>query len=436
MIVLTRWFTTLVLPLLATVAYPAEVDVVFTNPNCQAKDYLVVTTDMKGDAVSQTSGHYYCDSADFSDWDFSESPLARRLSSSLIGETVSEVSLVDYYLTEPSFARWICELDFTSDAIISIYYQHTTDSIGHMSREFAEGLAACSREVRFFDAGCDRFSDGNKCKGGNLNIIHATVFAISTVSGRHVALLGSGNINKSLYANLEDWIVIDSSDVMTVDYRYKCIFQALDRIVGLRYPPLQYFRTAYRECVSSWGAGNAPGLLRFAVLPEDEDWLRQQLREAIEKASEIDIAVQFLTDPEIIEALKSSDATIRVVLDDDYYWGLIGSSFGVVSKEEAVLIQGLLARDNVDYRFLITNHHGESGLTNTNHLRFIRTRGHRSAVFTGSAHLRAGSLANNLEVQLIIEHTSTLEKYDAVFHSLFLAGLVRERMLAADVPAK
>ncbi|WFU56832.1 phospholipase D-like domain-containing protein [Bradyrhizobium pachyrhizi] len=433
----------MIVPPLALAQTPSiHSDVVFTNPHCSTKRYLVETTDRTADVMTGPTGGYYCSSADFLNWHFETSDLGKTIDKMIGERKISRVALSDYYYSEKSFVDWLCSRSFTDEATIRVYYQHTTDERGHLAADFAQSMASCRKRVEFFAVGCDVFAENNKCNGGNVNILHSKVIEFELDNGVSVAVFGSGNLNKALYANIEDWVILASRDKAGFSFRYNCLFRTLDEVTGLRYAPIAFFSTTYRRCTSSWDGGEldaAPGV-RFGILPADSDWFRSKLTKQIAQAAEIMISAQFLSDPAVVAALEASTSRIRVVLDDDFYWTLeTKTPTGVVSLEDTTALEPLLRRPNVEVRYVMTNHHNLSGPGNTNHLRLIILRGQEASgnsVFTGSAHLRKGSLDQNIEMQLILDEPHLFERYVKFFEDLYERASTPARMPILDIPAR
>lgn len=416
----------------------AEIAPVFTEPDCSNKPYIVAVTDSNGSPLPYPPGGLYCNENDFDAWDFSKSNYAAKIDELIGGEQVQNIYLANYFYSDISFANWLCDI---SDAAVNIYlyYQSSGSTYDHISKDFADSLGRCDGTVVFREIGCDIFEEQNRC-GGGANILHAKVSLFEMSNGELVVFSGSGNANKSFYANLEDWQIWRTSHREGVGIRIRCLFDVLEEISGLRIVPIGFFERVNKQCLSSRNlelSERTPNI-KIATLPSDSDWYRQEIIRAINSADRVLVTSQFLDDPEIVGAILEKIGSVTMVMDDDWYWALKGiTSSEIIGQSDVANFETAFLNGDLNISFLLTNHHSEARLKNTNHLRYLVTQsaGGAPVVFTGGAHLKEGSINLNIEIQYVLSDPETVSGYLEHFSRLEARSLKADQMPIFDAPA-
>jgi hypothetical protein len=384
-------------------------------------------------------GGLYCNESDFDNWDFAQSIFAKKLNDLIDKKKIKNIYLSDYFYSETSYARWLCDASVGLVGHIYLYYQSSGSTYSHISREFADTLANCGAPISFREVGCDVFDTPDRC-GSGVNILHAKVKLFEFFDGSFVVFSGSGNANKSFFANLEDWQIWNSDFSTGNGLRAFCLFEVLEEISGLRIVPVGFFTKVYKQCLSSRNlklAGDTPGV-RIAALPSDADWYRNEIIRAIENADRIYVSSQYLDDPEIVAAITAKVETVSMIMDDDWYWALKGlTSSNIVGVDDVAPFKSAFQAGDLNISFLLTNHHSEASLRNTNHLRYLiaRSESGESFVFTGGAHLKQGSIELNVEIQYILSDPSSVSTYLEHFSRLEAKSLTADQMPVFDAPA-
>lgn len=412
----------------------------FTEPNCATKDYIVEVKDVVGDDLEGPPGGLYCDETDFPDWDFAESAFAELLDELFSERRITNVYMSDYFYTDVSFATWLCERLIGTEARVLTYYQSSANTYAHISRAFADTLSQCHERVEFRKIGCDVFKNPEVCAPG-LNILHAKVKLFELDDGTFVSFSGSGNTNKSFYANLEDWQVINGEINSSQGIRFYCLFDALSETAGLTYTPVGFFDRLNKQCLSTRNvvSANSLGDIGIGILPSDSTWFRGRVVSSLEDASRIYIVAQFFDDPEFLLPITEKIRNVEMIMDDDWYWALEGAqASSIVSILDVEAFQKHYDEGTLDISFLLTNHHEESRMKNTNHLRYVITEKSDGEleVFTGGAHYKKGSLELNYEAQFVISDQEIAEQYLTHFHRLKLRAVGPSQMPAFDAPAQ
>jgi len=124
-------------------------------------------------------------------------------------------------------------------------------------------------------------------------------------------------------------------------------------------------------------------------------------------------------------------------MDDDWYWASVyKKDVGVAGAAKVATLAPLFGRPNVRVRFLQTNHNGDGGLRNTLHTRIIMVGPAEGLgkIFTGSAHLRSGSLQSNFEGLVILRDPDAVSSYRNFLEDIWARGLPAADMPIAEVP--
>ncbi|WP_436039196.1 phospholipase D-like domain-containing protein [Rhizobium sp. LjRoot98] len=416
-------------------------------PTCQTRQLITPTTSDSGLNITSTRGEVFCTAKDFKADAAESSRLISELKARLSGRTIQDLRLSAFYFSSPEVARWICVQHYTSDAKLTIFNQTSTGR-EHLSPEFTAAMESCPIIPRFLEVGCNVFggdeandaaandSETAVCRRGRVNILHTKLVWMRLDNNQVVMAAGSGNFSRSLYANIEDWIVFQRPIGSSLERQLYCIFDTLYENAGVPELAVSYVASLYRGCVSSWGASAGEENIRFSMLPSDDDSYRDTIVKTITSASELTIVPQLLTEPAIINALNQTSAKVRIILDDDYYWALKKQErVGVISYQEALPLATLLAKPGVEVRYLQTNHKGDDAFTNTLHTRLIFAKSQEKAVvITGSPHLKAGSFRLNFENVAVLSDVAMTNSYQSDLDQLWSRGIPEPDMPTQDIP--
>lgn len=421
------------------------VTAVFTLPECDGFKYPVEISRNGGGMTAGPFGNVYCDGTRKYQTSTIKSELMTRLEKALAGKQINGIDIAAYYIDDADFAEWVCGLPFIEGAMIRIFYQTWFSGQPHVSNDFYGALKSCKASVVFIPVGCDLFDQGSaeatlgrKCMG-KVSIMHAKIGRFVLEEGDTVVFTGSGNLNKSLYTNIDDWLIHELPVKDSQARRFECIFSSL--LAHSTHDPLSSTESkkAFENCVESITSSADDQGLSMTLTPFAGIEYFNKIVENLEQAEEVMIASQFLDDRRVVAAIqKNSTGKFRIVLDDDNYWAQRnGTDTGYANGSRAQLLSALAPKANVEIRFSQTNHHGSAIERNMLHTRIVIVR--RSGIYTvhaGSAHLRQNSFIRNLEVQYEINAPSLTESYRAFFESLWARSLQYRDMPLLDVPAK
>lgn len=411
----------------------------FSLPNCMAYAFPIALSSESGKVVTGPKGGRFCTSADFSSPLSERSEVLRALKGATSGRTVSAVITSSYLYAEPGFAEWLCSLNYAADAGITLLAQRTSDGSGRVSQAFSDAMASCTVAPRFIYFGCDVFdaesltAGSGACSRGRVNILHLKSAYLTFTDGTVAVLLGSGNFNRSLYANMEDWILYTGPMASSLSAAVICTARSVQTGSGKNVDADSMAEEA-RRCISTWPAMPPVNGFTLEFAPTQGAAFHQRLLAAIETADAIDVAAQALEDPDLVKALLDNKAaTVRVIADDDWYWALRKrADYYTASYEKLKWVQQL---PKASVRFLQTNHANVGGVGNTLHTRMIAvTKAGTRTVFTGSAHFRPGSLTRNVEHLLTVTDPSATQLYRDFLDALWNSGVSWEDMPLVDVP--
>ena len=325
-------FLLLVLGLLY--ARPAFADeVVFTLPNCEGYNYPVKLETHGPNLLQAPVGHLYCEASKLRT--SNNYALTEAIDQALGTRTVVEVDIAAHYFVDESFADWLCSLSWADDGQIRIYHQHWESGVSHVSTEFYRQLRACGTPTQFLPLGCDIFDDSaaptsnnsspsRLCKYGSVNLLHANIGRFLTTNGESIIFTGSGNINKSLYANIDDWLILERSKSEPLSAGVECIFATLKAFTGRINVPVAEFRSKQKSCLETASLTNVRTAPQLILTPLGGTKYFSTVIADIADADSVWIASQFLGgDKRIIDALsQKTQGDVRILLDDDNAWNV------------------------------------------------------------------------------------------------------------------
>ena len=422
-------------------------EVVFTLPHCTGYDYPVELSTRDGKFLKGPAGGLYCDASKI---DVSDGyALTQTIDQTLGARIVRSIDLTAYYFRDKRFAEWICSLSSTDDAPINIFHQRWITGVSHVSDEFHDGLQECSARVRFHPIGCDIFDDAapstpdestssEHCKLGFVSILHAKIGRFVTTSGETIIFAGSGNINKSLYANVDDWLVFDRDQSDPLAKQFRCMFSTLHEFSGKMNVRVKEFRLEHASCLDGAKETSVSTEPQIILTPYGGTQYFSNVVSAIGEAEIVWIASQFLDDNRIIRALSQrSKGELKILLDDDNYWSMEKRrNVGYAEWDRVKRLWVLKGRPDTQIRYLQTNHHSSGKNMNMLHARIIITStGGHWRVYSGSAYWRQNSFVFNIEQQVIIEKPELVSRYKTFFERLWKDGLSATQMPFVDVPA-
>ena len=423
-------------------------EVAFTLPNCPGYRYPVTLETHGPDTLTEPVGGIYCEASRlFASGSY---VLTDALERALGPSTILNVDLAAYYFVDESFADWLCSLSWAKAGRMRIYHQKWESGVPHVSSAFHSRLRACDTPAQFIPLGCDIFDDrmttnstsstsSTLCKFGSVNLLHAKLGRFLTTSGERIIFTGSGNINKSLYANIDDWVILKRVKPVPLTNRVDCIFSTLNEFIGKTNVKVKEFRSIQQSCLEAANLTNVSTVPHLILTPLDGAQYFSNVISAIKEADNVWIASQFLGgDKRIIDALSQKDqGNVKILLDDDNYWSLYTKrDYGYAKYQRTKRLSSLQGRADLEIRYLQTNHHSTGKDRNMLHTRIIMTsKGADRRVYTGSAHWRQNSFVFNVEQQMIIERPELVEQYFTFFNDLWQRGLSAASMPLLDVKA-
>ena len=422
-------------------------EAVFTLPNCTGYEYPVALSTRDGNTIEAPAGGLYCEASKVQTSD--GYALTETLGRTLGARTVRRVDLTAYYFRDKKFADWLCSLSWTDDALINVYHQRWESGVPHVSNEFYGRLRECSTPVRFRPVGCDVFDDSVAsvpdastspalCKRGSVAILHAKIWRFITTNGETIILTGSGNVNKSLYANVDDWLVLERSESDPLAKRVECMFSTLNAFVGRMDVKVAEFRSRQESCLNAAKLTKVRTEPQIILTPFGGTQYFSSVITDIKQADSVWVTSQFLGDKRVINALSGrTQGEVKILLDDDNYWSLFKKrDYGYAEWKRVKRLKALQERTDTQIRYLQTNHHSSGEDSNMLHTRIIMTStaGVRR-VYTGSAHWRQNSFVFNMEQQLVIEKPELVAAYTGFLERLWERGLSDTEMPLVDVPA-
>ncbi|MBY2986681.1 phospholipase D-like domain-containing protein [Rhizobium leguminosarum] len=405
-----------------------------TEPSCKQYEYQIAVPSPNGDLHKGPVRPFFCTRDDFPESD--DLAVLRRLDAAVADRQIKDIRVSAYYYSDVRVARFICSRRFTADAKVTVYRQ--AGRRAHVSEPFMSELANCKVSVRFLDIGCDVFAADSVCRSGSVNVLHSKVMLIRGETNWAVTVLSSGNFNKSMFANIEDWVVAVTDVGSKHERQVACIFSTLEELGGVPAIPQGYASGLYSRCIGSWNAGGADNGVELLMMPSGEKFYIDQMVGDIEKASEVIIVSQYLSHDRILNAISKTGASVRVLSDSAWHFVLqSGAPVGVFNVADTSALAVIQQKRTVDQAFLMTNYRGDGGLCNTVHARFVVIRSTSgTTVYTGSAHLRTGSFQLNLEQQMRIQNPELAESYVKFAERLTLAARTSAQLPSTGIAIK
>ena len=409
-------------------------------PECKQYRYPVMVSSESGKHLSGPTGNLFCTGQDFGSPLRDRSSAVAALAVALEGKVIKELVLSSYLYAEPEFGAFVCSQKFDGNAEITVLAQRTGDMAGRVSHDVAVAFNSCAVTPRYIYFGCDVFdeenqiSTGERCPRGRVNVLHLKSAQFKLTDQTAVVLLGSGNFNRSLYANVEDWTLYSGVVGDPFLVQAECAAKAIVSSSGMG-ASTQVIKDHMDSCLSSWPTKEAAlSGYRLEFAPLQGDAFRTRLIDALSTGDAIDIAAQAFEDPQLVAAaLGNKAATIRIIADDDWYWALRAKAPMHTANYEKLKWVEKLPKDAV--RYLLTNHSKAGGVGSTMHTRIVSvTKSGVRTIFTGSAHFRQGSLTGNIEHLLTITEPSITSKYSAFLDDLWKRAVPWQDMPLVDPP--
>lgn len=410
----------------------------FTSPNCKNKPFVESIYQNDGIKRSFSKGNMFCTKEDFKDLNSSETSvfMFSELKKILSDKTIETIELSYYYFNEFAIAEMFCDLFEANNFKLTIYTQNSEDPYKFPSN-VQNHLDKCGIKPKIIPVGCDVFSDA-ECELKGINTNHIKLLRINRA--RTVThLFGSGNINQSLYSNLDHWESKTVAKGSYFDVKHQCLFNALSE---LNKSPSYKGKVTnfYLECIK-----NAPQASSYEVfvMPFEYNEFKERVSDILNESinlqenrdnPKVDVSFQSLKDREIrdgiLEAINRG-ADVRVLLDDYWYYHSIGiTSIFTNNSDYENYVKPIIESHGVKVRFCETNHNAKYGdFRNVLHHRTIIYQGLKDAVITGASHFKYGSLKHNLENQYIIDSPSSIEKYLDEFEKTWKKCLPSSSML-------
>ena len=358
-------------------------EVVFTVPHCPHYKYPVPLSTKDNNILDAPTGALYCEA--------SRVPitngyaLTEILDENLGGSTIRRVDLAAYYFRDSRFADWLCSRRWTNDAQIYIHHQQWKSGVPHVSTEFRDQLNRCPIPVHFIPIGCDIFDDtldstpdpsepSSTCQRGFVSILHAKIGRFVTTDGTTITYLGSGNINKSLYANIDDWVVLHRRHSDPFNEHINCIFSTLQTFAYRTDVKVKHFRSAHESCLEGQSLTNHTSVPAIILTPYRGTQYFSRVIADIQEADSVWVMSQFLGDTRVINALsKRTKGGLKILLDDDNYWSLEKErDEGYAQWKRVQRLRSLQTKEGTQIRYLQTNHHSSGKDNNMLHTRIIR----------------------------------------------------------------
>jgi hypothetical protein len=441
------------LAVLLGVASAWAADVVFTEPTCRQVELVASTPalDPTKGPITEKRGRAFCTAGDFPEGSGLTGPVGQRLKALLYNggpNKLESVRIAYYTIASQELSDYVCEQYKLSPFKLSIATQNSTGVAG-VAMPVADTLAACmGGDLEIRKVGCGIYDAGASCPKSDdaINTFHAKVIDIQRRDGMHDIVASSGNLNRGMIANFEDWLFFPGlTRYSKLLAQHQCMLSAFDTLTTDPSKPKS--GQVYRDCLTAKNALGAEDGITSLYLPEAANTALQRIEQNFAAAESIVIATQDFRGLRFLKALEGAaerGAKIEFIVDDDWYYARpeIGLPGLTANAQEIEGVRALFLKypQAISMRYLETNHEQEVNKTGKNvlHHKFIFFKlptGNRR-LFAGAANLTDGAFYGNAENVYWIESNQILAGYESYIERLRTRSVAESAMPAYPAPAK